>query len=243
VPDGQGGFRISYLQNFDKIGAGGLYSTVEDLQKWDENFYTHRVGGPELHKLILTRGLLAKGDTLTYAFGNQVDTYRGLRTEEHGGSLMGYKAHILRFPDQRFTVIETCNLGSIDPGPIARQIAEIYLGREMTVPAAAARARPARTQPSVARLTGAELDRVVGEYYSDELEVTYAITRSGDSLVLRRPNRPDTRLQPVDRDTFLVGGDAMASMLSLHFERSGDAPPPSFTVGAGRVTNIRFRRR
>ncbi|HEV3484410.1 MAG TPA: serine hydrolase domain-containing protein, partial [Vicinamibacterales bacterium] len=143
-PDGQGGFRIAYLQNFDKIGAGGLYSTVEDLQKWDENFYTHRVGGPELHKLILTRGVLAKGDTISYAFGNMVSTYRGLRTEEHGGGLMGYRAHILRFPDQRFTVLATCNLASIDPGAISRQIAEIYLGPRMAAPAAAAARRPAR---------------------------------------------------------------------------------------------------
>jgi CubicO group peptidase (beta-lactamase class C family) len=32
-PDGKGGFVISYLQNFDKVGAGGLYSTVHDLQR------------------------------------------------------------------------------------------------------------------------------------------------------------------------------------------------------------------
>jgi CubicO group peptidase (beta-lactamase class C family) len=130
-PDDDGGFRISYLQNFDKTGAGGLYSTVEDLRKWDENFYTRRIGGDALQSLIHTRGVLTNGDTLTYAFGNVVDTYRGLRIDEHGGSMMGYKAHILRFPDKRFSVIETCNLGSINPGPIARKVAEIYLGGEM----------------------------------------------------------------------------------------------------------------
>jgi CubicO group peptidase (beta-lactamase class C family) len=241
-PDGAGGFRISYLQNFDKIGAGGLYSTVEDLQKWDENFYTHRVGGPELHKLILTRGLLSSGDTISYAFGNQVGTYRGLRTEEHGGGLMGYRAHILRFPDQRFTVIETCNLGSIDPGAIARRIAEIYLGAQMTEPASAASRPAARAEPSVSPVTSAELDRVVGEYHSDELNVTYRIVRSGDSVLLRRPNRRDTPLQPINRDTFRVGGDPMAGVLSLHFQGSGNAPAASFTVAAGRVTNIRFVR-
>ncbi|HET9682639.1 MAG TPA: serine hydrolase domain-containing protein, partial [Gemmatimonadaceae bacterium] len=114
-PDGHGGFRISYLQNFDKIGAGGLYSTVEDLAKWDANYYSHLVGGDTLQKLIHTRGVLVNGDTLIYAFGNEVSTYRGLRTDEHSGSMMGYKAHLLRFPDQHLSVIETCNLGSINP--------------------------------------------------------------------------------------------------------------------------------
>jgi CubicO group peptidase (beta-lactamase class C family) len=241
--DGAGGFRISYLQNFDKIGAGGLYSTVEDLQKWDENFYTHTVGGDALQKLIHTRAVLTNGDTISYAFGNEVSTYRGLRTDEHGGSLMGYRAHILRFPDQRLSVIETCNLGSIDPGPIARQIAELYLGAQMTGPAVTPPPRRARVAPRVSALPDAEVRRVVGDYYSDELDVIYRIVSSGDGLVLRRPNLRDARLQPIDRDTFQADGDAMASLLSLHVERSGDGPAPSFTVEAGRVTNIRFRRR
>ena len=94
--DGRGGFRISYLQNFDKVGAGGLYSTIDDLRKWDENFYTHQVGGDALQTLIHTRGILANGDTLDYAYGNTIGTSRGLRVVEHGGAMMGYKAYILR---------------------------------------------------------------------------------------------------------------------------------------------------
>src|SRR6185503_8592607 len=61
--DGHGGFRISYIQNFDKIGAGGLYTNLDDLRKWDENYYTHNVGGDALQKLIHTRGVLSSSDT------------------------------------------------------------------------------------------------------------------------------------------------------------------------------------
>jgi CubicO group peptidase (beta-lactamase class C family) len=236
------GFRISYLQNFDKIGAGGLYSTVEDLQKWDENFYTHKVGGDALQTLIHTRGVLTNGDTIKYAFGNEVSTYRGLRTDEHGGSLMGYKAHILRFPDQRFSVIETCNLGAIDPGPIARQIAEIYIGDRMTQPAVAAAVRPPRSAPLTSSLDARAVSRLAGDYYSDELDVTYHLVQAGGGLVLRRRNSRDAKLQAAGPDTYLAAGDAMASQLTLHFDRTGNAPPQSFTVEAGRVTNIRFRR-
>ena len=238
-----GGFRISYLQNFDKIGAGGLYSTVEDLQKWDENFYTHKVGGDALQALIHTRGVLTSRDTIKYAFGNEVSTYRGLRTDEHGGSLMGYKAHILRFPDQRFSVIETCNLGTIEPGPIARQIAEMYIGDRMTQPAVAAAARRPRSSPTTASLDAAEASRLAGDYYSDELDVTYRLVPVDGGLVLRRPNSPSAKLQAAGPDTYLAAGDAMPSQLALHFDRTGNAPPQSFTVEAGRVTNIRFRRR
>ena len=242
--NGAGSYRISYLQNFDKIGAGGLYSTVEDLAKWDENYYTHRVGGDALQALIHTRGVLAKGDTIPYAFGNNVATYRGLRVDDHGGSMMGYKAHILRFPDQRFSVIETCNLGSIDPGSLARRVADVYLGDRMSAPTAAAQAgvRVRGTIPS-SPVTDADRARVAGDYYSDELNVTYAIVLANGRLMLRRPNARDVALGTVDRNTFSAPGDEQSGPVTLHFDQSANAAPASFTVEAGRVTNIRFRRR
>ena len=236
-PDGHGGFRISYLQNFDKIGAGGLYSTVEDLAKWDANFYSHLVGGDTLQKLIHTRGILASGDTLIYAFGNEVSTYRGLRTDEHSGSMMGYKAHLLRFPDQHLSVIETCNLGSIDPGPIARQVAEVYLGDRM----APAKVPPVRRgippSPTIA-IGAAELNRLRGNYTSEELGATYRILMTDGRLTLRRPISPDAALLPKSANSFSV---ADGSGLVLHFDSTTTAPE-SFTIQAGPVTGIRFER-
>ena len=237
-PDGHGGFRISYLQNFDKIGAGGLYSTVEDLAKWDANYYSHLVGGDSLQRLIHTRGVLANGDTLVYAFGNEVSTYRGLRTDEHGGSMMGYKAHLLRFPDQHLSVIETCNLGSINPEPIARQVAEVYLGNRMT----AATVPPVRrgTPPAPTIMLGvADMSRLTGSYSSEELGATYRVLVKDGRVLLRRPISPDVALLAKSRNSFSV---ADGSGLQLHFDSSTITAPESFTIQAGRVTNIRFER-
>jgi CubicO group peptidase (beta-lactamase class C family) len=239
MPDSaHGGFRISYLQNFDKIGAGGLYTTVEDLLKWDDNFYSHKVGGDALQKLIHTRGILNGRDTIIYAFGNEVSSYRGLRTDEHGGSLMGYRAHILRFPDQHFSVIETCNLGTIDPGSIAHKVADVYLGDRLKEATVASRGAGARQQAAAppSRLGAAELHALAGDYYSDELDALYHVAVDGDHLTLRRPLARAAPLAATDSNTFRAGS------LVLHFERSGDSAP-AFTVEAGRVRNIRFRRR
>ena len=241
-PDGHGGFRISYLQNFDKIGAGGLYSTVEDLAKWDANYYSRQVGGDALQQLIHTRGLLASGDTLTYAFGNEVSTYRGLRTEEHSGSMMGYKAHLLRFPDQHLSVIETCNLGSINPGPIARQVAELYLGDRMTpAPASAASSSspvPRRAASPVVTLSVSQMGRLAGTYASSELGATYRVFVRNGELLIRRPLERDTVLLAESPNSLRVAGAGLV----LHFDSAGTAPPQSFIVQAGRVTDIRFSR-
>jgi CubicO group peptidase (beta-lactamase class C family) len=240
--DSSGGFRISYLQNFDKVGAGGLYSTIEDLAKWDANYYSHELGGEELQRLIHTRGVLANGDTLTYAFGNELSTYRGLRTVDHGGSMMGYKAHFLRFPDQKLSVIENCNLGSISPGPIARQVAEVYLADQMG-PAEEKRAARERADAPTVTLSAADLGRVAGEYYSDEVGATYRIFLRDGQLLLQRPNATDTPLVAEDRATFRATGAGPTVPVTLHFDDRRGGPAPSFTAEAGRVTNIRFGRR
>ncbi len=235
--DGAGGYRIAYLQNFDKIGAGGLYSTIEDLQKWDENYYTHQVGGEALQRIIHTRAVLARGDTLPYAFGNEEGRYRGLRTTEHGGAMMGYKAHILRFPDQRFSVLETCNLGSIDPGRLAHQVADVYLAAELGPVVAAQpparKATPARDwQP-----TAAELATFAGDYHSSELDVTYHVRAAPGGLVVSWRNTPEVGLTPGTRDGFVS-----SSGLELHFQRDAWGRPARFTVEAGRVQHIHFVR-
>src|SRR5689334_1236447 len=214
--DGKGSYRISYIQNFDKIGAGGLYTTVEDLRKWDENFYTHQVGGDALQRMIHTRGILNKGDTITYAFGNNVTTYRHLRVDEHGGALMGYKAEILRFPDQHLSVLATCNLGSINPGPLAERVAEVYLGNEMG-PAperpVASRGSRGASQAAMPAFGAKELAAYVGDYYSDEVYATYRIAVVDGALVLSAHHVQAQRLTSTGEDTFRT-----ANGLTLHFE-------------------------
>ncbi len=69
MPASNNAFRMADLPNFDKIGAGGLYTTVEDLLKWDDEFYDGRVGGDAFLRQMQTRAVLDNGDTLGYAQG------------------------------------------------------------------------------------------------------------------------------------------------------------------------------
>ena len=121
-----GGFGLS-IPNFDTVGATSLLTTVEDLALWDENFYTARIGGRALIDQLQQRGILNDGTELNYAGGLEIRKYRGLNIVDHAGSDAGYKADLLRFPDQHFSVALLCNLASINPGLLSRRIADIYL--------------------------------------------------------------------------------------------------------------------
>lgn len=237
--DGKGGFVISYLQNFDKVGAGGLYSTVEDLQKWDENYYTHKVGGDALQTLIHTRGVLTNGDTLPYAFGNNVTTYRGLRLVEHGGSMMGYKAYIERYPDQRLSVLTTCNLGSINPGPLSHAVAEVFLGSIMKEPRPpAAEAAPRGAAASVAVGPTSDPGLLIGDYYSPDLDAVFHVARGSDGgLTVQMPRKAPQALVRDGGDQYHLPG------IRVRFERGASSAAPTMVVEVARMGAITFVRK
>ncbi|MCI0437153.1 MAG: beta-lactamase family protein [Gemmatimonadetes bacterium] len=239
APD-RDGYRIAYLGNFDKVGAGGLYTTIADLQKWDANFYEPRIGGDAFLEMIHTRGVLARGDTLDYAFGLTIGDYRGLETVRHSGSLMGFRADLVRFPAERFTVVVQCNAGNIDATGLANRVADALLEDRLT-PAPSGEAPPAGArnppQPGAAATAPADLTAFTGEFSSEELDVTYRIERVDQGLVLERRMHGAQPLQPLGDDAF------RAADVRLRFARDAAGRITGFSVDAGRVRNIRFDRR
>jgi CubicO group peptidase (beta-lactamase class C family) len=112
---------------WDRVGDGGMLTTVEDLFLWDQNFYAPKVGNVELIKLLTTPGKLANGENLAYAFGLELSRYKGLPIVMHGGSINGFRAQMYRFPEQRFSVVCLCNNGTISPTSIIEKVADLYL--------------------------------------------------------------------------------------------------------------------
>jgi CubicO group peptidase (beta-lactamase class C family) len=237
MPDGDG-FRVSYLGNFDKIGAGGLYTTIEDLLRWDRNFYTRTVGGATFLETIHTRGVRTDGDTLTYAFGLTLSERRGLRTVRHGGSMMGFKADVVRYPDVRVSILTLCNLGTIDPGALADSVADVILADRLRPVVAASTAGGGRGgrggSGNAASAPAPRAEELTGTYHSDELDARYLIRLRDGALELVRP-LGTARLRATAEDTFAAGN------LTLRFERAAGRIT-GFRVEAGRVRNIRFRR-
>ena len=111
-------FELS-IPNFDTVGATSLLTTVEDLARWDENFYSHILGGAALAAQLEERGRLNDGTSLNYAGGLEINRYRGQKLVEHSGGDAGYRAHLARFPDQHFSVALTCNIAESAPAVLA----------------------------------------------------------------------------------------------------------------------------
>lgn len=131
-PGPKGDFLVDWSTNFDKVGDGGVMSSVDDLLRWDQNFYDDKLADGSVMKELQVRGRLNSGKEIDYALGLQISDYRGLPTVEHGGNLYGYNTELLRFPKQRFTVICLCNVAHANAEGLARRVADLYLASDFT---------------------------------------------------------------------------------------------------------------
>jgi CubicO group peptidase (beta-lactamase class C family) len=109
------------------LGDGGIYSSLEDLYKWDQALYTNKLVSSETLNKAFTSSTETDDGNVGYGFGWFIETYRGLKTVWHYGSTTGFRTAIERFPDQRFTVIVLINRNESDAHKIARKIIDLYL--------------------------------------------------------------------------------------------------------------------
>ena len=166
-PGKDGAFLVDWSTNFEKVGDGGLMSTVDDLLFWDRNFYENKLGKGTLVQEMQTRGILNNGKRIGYALGLELGTYRGLPIVEHDGALFGYRTDILRFPEQKFTVVCLCNVASADPSGLAHKVADIYLEKSLQ-PAAELRSVNAISASSPAAASASSLAVFAGKYYDSD---------------------------------------------------------------------------
>lgn len=235
----EGGFELS-MTTLEMIGDGGVFTTVGDLLLWDSNFYANELGGgAELIAELKVPAKLNDGTNTGYAFGLNIGEYRGLPTVRHGGSFVGFRAELLRFPEQHFSVAVLCNLSRTNPSDLANQVADVYLEQELGARQEASR----NAQSAPERVTGAQwrpgdLAAYTGQFFNDELDVTYGLTEQDGALMLDIPNREPEPVAP--------GADGVFSndsgRINLHVTRDGDGGVTGFVVMSSRVRNLRFGR-
>jgi len=241
----EGGFEIS-MTVLDMVGDGGIFTTVEDMLKWDRNFYDNKLGkgGPALIKLVETPGRLKDGKTLDYAFGLGVGEFAGSREIAHGGAFVGYRAGFNRYPEQHLSVVVFCNYAQTDPTGLARQVAGLYLNKAQPGSTEKATAGGVEAAPVIAASTevlermtpAAEMEVYPGSYYSQELDYVQLVKIKDDAIVLERRAGSET-LKPLGQDIF-VSEDGV----ELLFKRNGEGAVTGFEMQAGRVRNIGFVR-
>jgi CubicO group peptidase (beta-lactamase class C family) len=115
------GVKASFINPSLAKSAGGLYSTVEDLFRWDRSFYTETLVPQELLDTAFTPYLSTPNfpyappyDKVSYGYGWFIGERHGHRATGHGGTYNGYRALIERYPNDELSIIILANLESSD---------------------------------------------------------------------------------------------------------------------------------
>jgi len=125
---------ITYTPENSIYGEDGIYSTANDLYKWDQALYTDRLVSRATLEMAFAPGRANDGQEIltdvfthpsSYGFGWFISSLHGEKVVEHSGGWSGYATHILRVPGRRVTAIVLTNSSNDDVPDIAWEMAEI----------------------------------------------------------------------------------------------------------------------
>ena len=244
-----GGFALD-VSYFEQTGDGAVHTSIEDMQKWDENFYSAKIGGKDFLVELQERGKLNNGKVLDYAKGLSIGEYRGLPTVSHGGAWGGYRAELLRFPEQHLSVACLCNLGNENPTKRAHAVADVYLASLLKPKGEQKKEsdEERKKKKESINLTPEQLRPYAGDYWSEDLGVSYRVAVAGaqlkleailDAAGLPRQNNFSTQgFRATGPDEFEVSGTPGV----LHFKQNDKNAVNGFRLDFGRSEGLDFVR-
>jgi CubicO group peptidase (beta-lactamase class C family) len=209
--------------------AGALYSTTEDLLRWEQGLF----GGK-----ILSAASLQKMTTPfknDYAFGLTVHTEKGRKVIEHGGGIEGFNTSLVYYPDDKLTVVVLGNLNGSAPDQIANQLAAVAHGETVTL----------QSDRKEITLDAKVLSRYVGVYQLAP-GVNMLITLDNNQLISQMTNQGPIPIFPqsetvffpkvVDAQLEFSGNDPQGRPTQLILQQNGRSTP------AKRLDDAEFKR-
>lgn len=180
-------FNASHVDMAIPYSAGGLYSTVEDLYRWDQALYTEKLISKKSLEAVFTpfKGSYGYGWYITQQFGRSLIT--------HGGWINGFAAAITRVPEDRITAIVLSNLDGAPVSSMSRSLVAVVLG---VSPGAV---REHRTITANTTLYDAYEGR-----YELSSGILITVSREGAKLLGQTAGYPTVEMLPESESVFFV---------------------------------------
>jgi CubicO group peptidase (beta-lactamase class C family) len=180
------------------FAAGALYSTTEDLLRWEKGLY----GG----KLLKPDSLVKMTTPFknNYAFGLEVRTVNGHEVINHGGGIQGFNTMVAYYPDDKLEVIVLSNINGAAPQDLAAKLAAIAHGEKVIL---SSERKQIRVDPKV-------FDGYIGRYQLTPT-LTVTVTREGDHLFSQSNAQPKSEIFPeAENDYFMKTADVQITFVT-----------------------------
>lgn len=173
-------------------GAGALYSTVDDLNLWDQALYTDKLLKQPLLQQSFVRHKSLDGTPQPYGYGWMMADWETVPTQEHSGGIEGFSSYIIRIPSEQVYVTVLANSAEADTYSLALKLAAIALGKPF--------------EPKAITLNTPRLETLSGSYQFADGSVHH-IRQQGNELVYQAPEMPQVTLIPTAEGRFYLQGD------------------------------------
>jgi len=195
-----GGTYKKAVLNFANVGATSLFTTVEDLSLWAMNFSALKVGTEHIISTMNTPAVLNNGNTFGGAYGQFVNTHKGLNQIQHGGADAGYRSYIGRFPDQELAVVVFSNYARSNAQGLALQVADLYLKDHF--PEQEDSEASTTEAPKFISLNNKQLEKFSGHYWNDTGVYARRMYVKNDTLRYYRNEFSESPLAPISKNEF-----------------------------------------
>lgn len=198
APDSEGYREIRDLGA--AVGAGGIYSTIEDLQRWVGNYATPDVGSRAMIGEMMTPFVLTDGDTTNYGYGLFIDEHRGLKRVHHGGADIAHRSMLAYYPEIGAGITTQSNHAAFDSN-VAFRLAEAFFEDAME-PEEALTADDAFDASSY---DAESFDDFVGRYALDAAPAfILTFSRDGETLYTQATGQQQIEIEPTSDSTFAL---------------------------------------
>jgi len=217
----EGNYKIGTTNNVD-VGAIGLYTCIEDLVTWEQNFKSPKVGSrstwQKLNQPIrFKNGLSTKTSRGDLTYGQQfIHPERGIEKIYQTGDVQGYVSSIFKFPEQEYTAIVLNNAMEYN-GHLGMQSVNVFMEELYTLPD-----NIGIDDLDVKKLSAKQLSAFEGYYWDENDSYSRRVYLKNDTLRYQRENYgSESLLIPIGDNKFqmLHGGD---ENIWIEFKKKGN---------------------
>lgn len=174
------------------FGAADVYTSVQDITKWINNYSKTKLGGDSVNKVFLEPFVFNNGINSGYALGVEIGTYRGLKTFSHNGGHEAFITQLMYFPDQDTGVFTVSNFGG--KGIVStNKIADFLLEENMV---------DDNFKYEGIDIDKEKLEQLTGLYVASTLNQTINLTMIEDTLSINGKSK----LIPTEPNVFRING-------------------------------------
>ncbi len=203
------------------VGAGGIYSTVGDLQTWVQNYADPRVGNAGIFDEMMTSFVLTSGDESGYGLGLFIDEQGGLQRVHHGGADVAHRSMLVYYPEINAGITTQSNHAGFNSN-VAFELAAAFFADTME-----SEEEPVAGEFDLEAYDPEEFDDFVGRYSLDAApDFILTFTREGDTFHTQATGQDRIEIVPMSESSFRL----LTVEASVTFHRNDNGEVDGLTL-------------